>query len=434
MKLPWNRKSITEKFKGFWASPGTTEAKPHKFNPGQYNWKERCNHYDVLLAENSMAKSCAWGLAGRVLQNGLFLEPLDKYDRAMEARDRCEELNERIGMRSLLYNTIALWATHGSYFWEKTDTPTFDVKAVPQQELIEPVEADETGEVSMWGYGMFSQQKVRWSRDEIIHFNWMPTSQSYPYGTSLFTGCETELGILEQLESDIKEHMHRTAFPQTAIGAGDQNFHPIDSDIEDIRNSIRNWKPGEIQVTNYPLTKVEINGGQPIRDLEAVLSFCKDNITDAFMVSPISKLYNSTYASSVEMQDMENARLITPMQTLLAHVLETELYQPYLEWLGFSVKVCPKVKWVTGESNRAKAGAYWQGQVGADIVPAEYAAEQQGFDLEKIAEMKQREIKLQLETQMMMQAFAPKPEEKEDSEGEKQPAKAPQVRKNHEGK
>ena len=402
---------LKERFKGFWVTSGNKSQQFIKFNPGQYSWHERCSHYDKLLAENTMAKSCSWGLAGRVLQNGLFLEPVDKYPRAIEAMEQCEDLNDRIGMRSLLYDTIAVWAAHGSYFWEKTFEPTFDVKVVPQQELIDPVEADDTGDVSMWGYNQRVGSKVTWNREEIIHFAWMVTSSSYPYGTSLFTGCETELAILEQLETDMKEHMHRTAFPQSAVGVGDANFHPQDSDVSDIRNMVRNWAPGEVQVTSYPLTSIQLSGGQPIRDLESVLTFCKDNIIDAFMVSPISKLYQSTYASSKEMQEMENARLISPMQTLIAHTLETELYKPYLEWLGFSVKVCPKVKWTSADANRLETGTYWSQQVGAGIVPAEYAAEQQGFDLDKIKLMKVEAQKAMLEQQKLMVALQPKPEE-----------------------
>ena len=406
---------LKERFKGFWVTSGNKNQQSVKFNPGQYSWTERCSHYDKLLAENTMAKSCSWGLAGRVLQNGLFLEPVDKYPRAIEAMEQCEDLNDRIGIRSLLYDTIAEWAAHGSFFWEKTVDPIFDVKVIPQQEFIEPVEADDNGNVSVWGYSQRLGSKAQWSKKEIIHFAWMITSASYPFGTSLFTGCETELAILEQLEVDMKEHMHRTAFPQSAVGVGDANFHPQDSDVSDIRNMVRNWAPGEVQVTSYPLTSIQLSGGQPIRDLESVLTFCKDNIIDAFMVSPISKLYQSTYASSKEMQEMENARLISPMQTLIAHILETELYKPYLEWLGFSVKVCPKVKWTSADANRVETGSYWAQQVQARIVPAEYAAEQQGFDLDKIEEMKVKAQKDMLEQQKLMVALQPKPEEGDKS-------------------
>lgn len=390
---------LQERFKGFWATGGVTKREPHKFHPGQHSWYERCIHYDQLLQDNTMAKSCAWGLAGRVLQNGLFLEAADKYERAVEAKERCEELNERIGIRSKLYDTIALWATHGSYFWEKTTDPIFDVRKIPQQEWIAPVKADEEGEISQWALAPHQQVIADWNADEVIHFAWMVTSHSYPYGTSLFTGCENELEILEQLERDIKEHMHKTAFPQAAIGVGDKDNRPLPDDVEEIRNSISNWEPGEIHATGWPLTQVTISGGSPIENLNDILTFCKDNITDAFMVSPISKLYNSTYASSKEMQEMENARLIVPMQTLIAHILETQLYKPYLEWLGFSVRVCPKVKWTSPESNKMENAEFWTKQVQAGIVPAAYAAEQQGFDLERVEELRREQEQRQLEMQ-----------------------------------
>lgn len=398
--------SITERLKGFWASGANAGAgsKQKKFYPGQFPWSERCRHYDSLLDGNANAKSAVWSAAGRVLENGLFLMPAGKHERAKEAVERCEELNRRIRIHTLIYNTTALLLAHGSFFWEKTTEPRFDLRAVPNQELVMPLTADGNGEVSSWGLMLPGGKGPAWGADEIVHIPWMRTSQSYPYGTSLFTGCETEVAILEQLELDIKEHMHRTAFPQVAIGVGNDKSKPSDSEVQDIRNSIKNWQPGEIHATGYELTQANISGDRPVQDLAEVLAFCKDNITDAFLISPISKLYSSTEASSREMQKMENARLITPIQTLLGTVLEQEVYKPYLASLGYSVRVCPVVEWKNPDAEKVDVADYWLKWVQAGL-PLEYACEKAGFDVEKIAELRKKEQQRQMEIQQEAAQF-----------------------------
>lgn len=401
----WQVGKITEKFKGFWASGGTASTAQKKFYPGQFPYSERCRHYDELLDGNANAKSAVWSAAGRTLENGLFLVATDKYDRAIEAKERCEELNKRVDIETLIYNTIVQLLAHGSCFWEKSIDPIFDVRLIPNQESIVPLEADANGEVTKWGMNIVGGKGPTWGASEIVHFYWMRTSQSYPYGTSLFTGCETEIGILEQLELDIKEHMHRTAFPQVAIGVGNDKSKPTSTEVNEIRNSIKKWQPGEIHATSYELTQANISGDRPIQNLGDVLEFCKDNLTDSFMISPISKLYNSTEASSKEMAKSENARMITPLQTLIGNIVEKEVYKPYLEWLGFSVRVVPEVMWENPDAENGEKATYWTQLVSAGVVPAEYAAEQLGFDLDKIEELRKKEQQRQLEQQQEMAQF-----------------------------
>ena len=158
-------------------------------------------------------------MAGRVLENDIYLEAAGNYPQAQEALQACLAFNKRVGIKPLIYNMVGVnLAPHGSAFWEKTLDPVFDIKPIPNQECIEPVSADENGEVDRWALRTYSGRRAaEWSKEEVVHFCWMRTTRSYPYGTSLFTGSETELDILEQLEKDIKEHMHRTAFQRCQI-------------------------------------------------------------------------------------------------------------------------------------------------------------------------------------------------------------------------
>ena len=101
---------------------------------------------------------------------------------------------------------------------------------------------------------------------------------------------------------------------------------------------------------------------------------------------------------------MENARLIAPMQTLIGHILEQQIYKPYLEWLGFSVRVCPTVRWENPDSEKVEVADYWLKWVQAGL-PLEYAAEKAGFDIEKIEALRKKEEQRHLELQQEMSQF-----------------------------
>ena len=83
------------------------------------------------------------------------------------------------------------------------------------------------------------------------------------------------------------------------------------------------------------------------------------------------------------------------------------MYKPYLESLGYSVKVCPKLKWEAPDAHKDEEAEYWAILVQSGIVPGEYAAQELGFDMEKIGKMKEEELSRQAEQQQYMKVNQP---------------------------
>jgi len=317
------------------------------------------------------------------MAEGLFLTPQtdgkgEPYPRTQDACDECNALNRRIGLDILLYDTVINMGKFGSSFWEKDLESTFDVRLIPQQELIELAEKDEYGNPSRWRQGSFGQTLAEWSSDEIVHFGWNTTSASWPYGTSLLEGLDTEFQILEQLEVDIKEHWHKVAFPRELWQVGSPENPPLEPEIAAIKTELKNWEPGEHHVTSYNIDrKAGGVGDREVRGLDEVLTFLKQQIVDGLMTPPVSFQYSSTYASSKEMMIQQRANLVVPIQRLIKRKLENEVYKPYLEGLGYSVKQdLPHVTFESAEAHKVDVADYYMKLVATKIAPPRWVAKQ----------------------------------------------------------
>ena len=411
-----------EKFKAYWATTLATRQK--HFFPSQLSWKARCVYYDNIVETHPLAKAALFTIAGQGMAEGVFTQAPTVEEphegRVEEAKEEIDNLNGDIGLDTMLYETMMIMAKYGSCFWELTREPTFDVRVLPNLELLEPMEQDEIGNILRWRQQTWIKPTPEFSSSELVHFAWNITAKSWPYGTSLLIGCAEEFDILEQLETDIKNHMHRVAFPETLIGVGDEKFQPTAGDINTVKKDVANWKPGEKHVTSYPVSQVVVGGGQKtIADLDSVLGFVKDNISDAMMVPTINKLYNSTFASSKEMTTWTLANLIRPMQRIIARKIENELYKPYLEDTGYSVKTCPRLRFEPPDKNKVEEATYYTQLVGSGILTPEIAAEELGYG-DRLEEMQQQKLERQERQMELMkqktQAFGqPKPDEKEEA-------------------
>ena len=396
MKILGRTIRLRERFKGFWSRGTSTLPKRTKFTLGEKTWTARCKYFDKIYNEHPLAKAQILTIAGQLMAEGVFTECAvnregEEYQRAKEAQERCDRLNEDIGLDTMLYETAVNMAKYGSCFWELSFSPKFDVRIIPMQDAIEPSEEDELGDIVGWrqrGWG--GQEIASWSGDEIVHFAWNVTSASWPYGTSLLIGLDTEFEILEKLEADIKEHMEKTAFPNEIIQVGDKDYVPTDAENKAIGRDVKKWRAGDRFVTSYPINRIAAGtGGNTISDLHEVLDFLKDQCIDGLMVPPISKQWSSTMASAKEMMPWARANLIAPMQRIIRRKIEHDVYQPFLEDTGYSVRVTPKLKWESPDAHKDEEAEYWALQVQSGIVPAEYAAQEQGFDVDKIKQMKE---------------------------------------------
>lgn len=387
-----------ERFKGYFDTGKTQRGKHTKFYSGEHTWLERCKNYDRIYEHHPMAKQAMLTIAGQLVAEGVFTTPAERngeaYPRSEEAQQRCDDLNEQIGLDTLLYDTGVIMAKYGSCFWEKTWTPQFDIRLIPMQETIEPAEVDDIGNVTAWRQNLWGKKTPpSWSSEEIVHFAWNVTSQSWPYGTSLLVGLETVLDTLEELETNAKDYMEKQAWPYELWGIGDGQYMPNDSEVQAIRRKWKNRSVGENMITSYPIEiKQGGTGGAPIRELSNILTFLYDEVIDGTMVPPISKQYNATEASAKVMMPHAHATLITPMQRLIRRKIESEVYKPYLEDLGFSVKTCPKLLFEPPNAHKEEDAVYYAALCpGEVIIPPKAAAKELGYEEEFEEWLKEKE-------------------------------------------
>ncbi len=401
-------KSITEQFKGFFDTGWGAKQSPKKFNPGQFDrWRQNCLHFTTLIQEQPLAKQAMLTVAGQTMAEGMFLQAVTdsqgkEYPRSVEALQAIEDLNDRIKIETKLYNTAFLMGTYGSCFWESSWTPKFDVRQVPMQEHLEPDSQDLEGNITGWRYGQQAGRSARWSKDEITVFNWNPTSQSWPYGTSLLTGTEVQFDTLEDLKVNANAYMEKQAYPYEAVQVGDGQFMPTEDDLKTLKSKWKNRRIGENIITTYETKMMQGGtGGQPIRELNGLLEFIKDDLTDGMMLPPISKLYNSTEASAKVMSSWAASNLVKPMQRIIRDVLVENMYKPYLQDLGMSVKICPKVLFESPDAHKIEDGQFWVSLVNAQIATPQQAAEELGieydeayFEKKKQEEIQQQQLKM----------------------------------------
>lgn len=386
-----------ERFKGYFDTGKTRRGKHTRFYPGEHSWKERCVHYDQTVERHGMAKQATLTIAGQLVAEGVFTSAKERdnkpYPRSEEAQQHCDDLNEQIGLDTMLYDTGVTIAKYGSCFWEKTWTPQFDVRLIPMQEAIEPAEVDDVGNITRWRQNLWAAKTPpSWSSNEIVHFAWNITTQSWPYGTSILVGLETILDTLEELEVNANKYMEKQAYPYEVLQLGDGTFMPTPAEVSSVDSKWKSRDVGENIITTYPTQMHQGGtGGAPIRELSNILDFLYDEVIDATMIPPISKQYNATEASAKVMMPHAHATLITPMQRLIRRKIEGEIYKPYLEDLGFSVKTCPKLLFAPPDAHKEEDGEYYSKLVTAGIAPPRWAAKKLGIPEEEWDEWQKEE-------------------------------------------
>jgi len=386
---------------------------------GERSWTQTCNKLDQMVETHGLAKQALETIAGQLTAEGVFLEAAynegPHQASAENAMDKCQELMDRIGMPLMFFDTATTVAKYGSCFWEKSLTPIFDVRVVPMQESMEPAEVDMLGTISKWRQNIKFASETNaptWTADQIVHFSWNVTSRSWPFGTSMLSGLDTEFEILDDMEQNAKDYQEKQAWPFTVTQLGDGTYQPTNAELAAAKSKLQSRNVGENIITTLP-SKIESGGtgGRPLTEITQILNFTKDNIIDAVMVPPISKQYNSTEASAKEMMPWALANRIRPLQRLFAFKVENEVFKPYLESLGMSVKVCPKLKWEAPDAHKDEEAEYW-GMLVQSGLPQDYAWEQMGFDMDKIKKLRDEEASRQEEQMQLQKVQQMAPEQK----------------------
>lgn len=354
-----------------------------------YNWPMKCDEYDRYYNDNPQIKSQVLTLAGRATANGIFLELKD--DRAInkEALDKCEKLNQNIGLDQLLYETIIPLVKYGTVLWEQTFTPKYDVQLIPIVKEYKPVKFEHFN-VSQWEIlenGSSRKPRILLNEPQFIEYSWNKTSTSWPFGTSLLVGLGRSLEILNNLVESIDEYVENAAFPSNVIGVGDTEFGPNSTQVSSIESKIKNRDAGDSFVTNWPITIDTLGpaAAEP-RMVPDILNFIKEQIIDGTLTPPVSKQYQRSLASAEEMTDATEQSVIIPIQRLLKRVIERKVYWPYLEGLGYSVRNVPSVSFTPPDQDKVQEAEYYGMLIDKRIITPEAAARELGIDEKDIPE------------------------------------------------
>lgn len=416
LKRLFKRKPVQEVYKGTVATGATGKPRRKVFHLGENSWLSRCQHFDTLAEEYPLFNQSCLALAGMVMSQGVFHKAAvnkqdETYPLAEEALWRCEKLKKTLHLNTRFYETVLNMAKYGACFWEVTFTPSFGFRIAPSQERIEPAEMDELGNITRWRQVIHSIPIAEWSANPtseeayLIMVSWNVTPQTWPYGTSLGTGSETELESLIEMERDAQNYMEKQAWPYEVLSLGNENSSVLENEYADAKSAWRNRVPGEGIVTrNMP---VEIipggTGSSPIRELAVLCQLMKDNAHDGLMVAPISKLYNSTEASAKVLTKHIMTTLGQPMQWLIKEAYEESVLKPFLEHSGFSVKSCPDVLFESPDVHKKDEGEYWSLLVERQIQTPKQAADHLGLEYDE--EWWTKEQKRQEEQMMQKQQF-----------------------------
>jgi hypothetical protein len=334
----------------------------------QFDFEAHCDRISRYYNNVPKVKSAILSTCGQVMAEGIFLTPAQKrddsgklstYDRAEEARKVCEDLNDKIDVDVFTFDLALRLIKYGTVFFEKTYTPTYDVRIVPDQKYIKPVYDAKTGNQLAWAM-MYRGSAVRtWRLDELTCVSLFP-DEFYPYGTSLITGVDDVIDSYNDILANFKKWAERQALATDVVQIGDADYVPGETEMGNLKRSVANRTIGETIFTNYAVGKQTLGGGA--LESESVPKFLEllgKEITDGLMAPPLSALVSSTEASATEVMNWLRAIFITPVQKIIATTYQKELYWPLLEDRGFSVNVIPSVEFNSAEAGKSKEADYW---------------------------------------------------------------------------
>ena len=428
-------KVAKEQYKGKIDAVGVTRLGRKTFSLGEHSWLNRCEHYERLAQDYPLFNQACLSLAGMVMSQGIFFGAAEKkneetYPLAEEALYRVDKLTDQLGTVTKMYESVYRMAKFGGCFWEVSFTPSFGFRVVPFLEHVEPHQYDGFGNVMSWRQVIngapVAEWKVEPSQNDayIIPLMWNVTKSTWPYGTSLGTGLETELEALINMETSAKDYMDKVAWPYEILALGNETSNVLDSEYSQAKTEWKNRVPGQGLVTrNMPVEiKPGGTGSTPIREIATLCELMKDNVHDGLSIPPISKLYNSTEASATVLTKHVMTCLGQPIQWMLKEVYEEYVLKPYLEYTGFSVKSCPHTLFESPDVHKEEEGAYYVSLVQNKIQTPMQACEHLGLEYDQdywmLQEKKQQEQFAQ-QQQQKQQPFGGKQEANQEKPKDK---------------
>jgi hypothetical protein len=240
---------LLEKFKASVSMGYGGKPSRKTFSQGEHSWLTRCKYFDKLADDYPLFNQSCLSLAGLTTAQGVFYSPAVKkndesYPLAEEAVYRLEKLSQKLRVISKFYETVYRMAKFGAAFWEVTFQPEFDFRLAPFQEGIEPYGVNEIGEVESWRQIINGTVKAEWSATPtndtyLIIVPWNVKSNTWPYGTSLGVGSETELESLINMETNASAYMEKQAYPWELVGLGNEKTMINDSEYQSAKSEIK---------------------------------------------------------------------------------------------------------------------------------------------------------------------------------------------------
>lgn len=415
--MSWIKNKLTHA-KGFFERMQSVMPKQHRPDWNTFNFITYSRRFDEYCNKYPKVKSALLTVAGQVVADGVFTSMPDDndYPRALQAKKVCDDFNKRVGMYLLIRKTALRMVKYGTGFWELdfNNVNGLNVQLIPHQEYMYPVYV--SGELSGWEYRLNGVAIHKWPKEQIAVFPFDP-EENDPYGTSLLTGIDYELETQDEIRKNLLAYLEKQAWASNVLQVGDGQYSPNDDMIASINTEVKNREVGEDFVTSYPIDLKVMGAAQvETRMIPETLKFSDDQVTDALMSPPISKLYNSTEASATVMTEWARGCLIKPIQNIISEVVEKQVYQPMLEDMGFTVKLTPDLSFDPPDVHTNDEAAYWGTLLDKKVQSPEQVCKALGLTYDS-AYWKQDEAK-QLEQQKMqleakqadMQEAPPKPE------------------------
>ena len=399
--MSWFKNRFSKAKRGLFERMQARTPMANRADWGNFDFKEYSKRFDDYTRRYPKVKSCLMTIAGQVVADGVYTTTPEDYERAKEAKKVCDTFNERSNMYCLIRQTAYRMAKYGSAFWELdwNDVNGLNARCIPHQEYMHPRFNRATLELDGWDYITFQDVKASFDKNQIAFFALDP-EEFEPFGTSLLTGIDYELEAQDQIRKNLLAYLEKQAWASNVLQVGDATIQPNDDMINSINTEVKNRKVGEDFVTSYPI-ELKVMGAAQVetRMIPDTLKFTDDQVTDALMSPPISKLYNSTEASATVMTEWARGCLITPIQNIIREVIEKQVYQPMLEDLGFTVKLTPRLSFDPPDVHTNDEADYFSKLIQAKVLSPEQAAKKLGIEYDA-AYWKQEETK-QLEQQKM---------------------------------
>lgn len=411
--MSWLRQKFSTAKRGFFEKMQSIIQRQDRVDWNNFNFEEYSKRFDDYCSRYPKVKSALLTVAGQVVADGVYTSIEDDYPRAQDAKRVCDEFNKRVGMYLKIRKTAMRMVKYGTAFWELdwNNVNGLNVQLIPHQEHMKPVYM--ANELSGWEYAVNHVTIHKWPLSQIAVFPLDP-EENDPFGTSLLTGIDYELGAQDEIRSNLLAYLKKQAFASNVLQVGDGTFTPQQGEIDTIRSEVKNRKVGEDFVTSYPIgLQVMAAAAVETRMIPDTLKFTDDQVTDALMAPPISKLYNSTEASATVMTDWARANLITPIQNIIREVIEKQVYQPMLEDQNFTVKLTPTLSFDPPDVHTNEEANYYKALYEIQAQTPEQICKALGLKYDKAYwDAKKQEEEAKMQAQLDAKTEQTKPQEK----------------------